>query len=152
MREIKFRGWSGAQEKWVYGLPYFSPGTGIWSIVYPNGWQPTYNNPDEGESNVFTNVDAKTIGEFAGLKDKNGKEIYEEDICVLHLPNTWGDDGELSKEVENKIVTISWKNNGFVLLGWGVNGYFNIQGTPYFGTFKSEHFEIIGNIHENPEL
>ncbi len=60
--------------------------------------------------------------QYTGLKDKNGKEIYEGDI-VEHLIG-----GTLE---------VKWLNHGW---------------TPFMSWHDVEHYEIIGNIYENPEL
>src|SRR3990167_120628 len=66
MKEIKFRGKSTYDSKWVYGLPRLRDGLDHGIIEESNG--------------MGHDVELKTITQFTGLKDKNGKEIYEGDI------------------------------------------------------------------------
>jgi uncharacterized phage protein (TIGR01671 family) len=70
------------------------------------------------------------ILQFTGLKDKNGVEIYEGD--VVRTPDN------------TQIMKVVW---GYC--GWGLQ-YLDTRSAPGFLNWKS--IEVIGNIHENPEL
>lgn len=96
----------------------------------------------------FIEVIPNTVGQYTGLTDKNGKKIFEGDI-VHYLYELdigyWNSD-------QNSV--IEWRSTGFYMNGiFGTNKYACLNGwlvgIPH-GDGKC--FEVIGNIHDNPEL
>ncbi|CAL83247.1 hypothetical protein FDF29_11935 [Clostridium botulinum] len=138
MREIKFRGKSLDNNEWVYGGYYNMPDCRKDNprhiIVYQN------NGP--GQLTIHEPIDINTLGQYTGLKDINGKEIYEGDILQINIKD---------KTIKNKIISagnevVEYKNCKFgVVWGWhrdfiGLDGFYNAN------------FEVVGNIYENPVL
>ena len=146
MREIKFRGKCIETNQWVYG--YYD------CVRTPFiNWMEEYGM---GGMLCSAQVDPKTVGQYTGLKDKNGTEIYEGDILKMH--QFLFDGNEYEKET---IGVIKWGEYGWLLSqidGKEVNEYMghkNGEGETYlihFYGLHEESFEVIGNIHDNPEL
>ena len=79
-REIKFRGKRIDNGEWVYGYLFTTPLTNETGIAdhFLSGQEKKYQICDE--HGVVFEIDIKTVGQFIGREDKNGKEIYEKDI------------------------------------------------------------------------
>ncbi len=134
MREIKFRGMKENSE-WIYG-GYVLLGNGAHCIL-------SGEVIHQEEMNIlkFHAVKYKTVGQYTGLKDKNGKEIYEGDI-VYWKPAEW---------VTNpKAITgeVFWDNSSLALHVLFSDNNYSCKRWEFLGN----RFEIIGNIYENPGL
>lgn len=79
-----------------------------------------------------------TICQCTGLKDKNGKLIWEKDIMVAHLDDDYPED--------ETYIRIMWHESGFCSKENGSEDIIPI------GKFDREHFEVCGNIFDNPDL
>jgi uncharacterized phage protein (TIGR01671 family) len=128
MRSIQFRGKRLGNGEWVYGNLVEKAFDGT-SKTVDIGIQKSGYYPIE--------VDPATVGQFTGLRDKNGKEIYEGDICSLV-------DFDHNKRIE-EIVYIA----GSFCLGRCIS-LRQTQTDNY--KYVGDSIEVIGNIHENPEL
>lgn len=92
-------------------------------------------HPESGSlhgSRSSGNVDSWVLQQFTGLHDKNGVEIYEGDICVWYI-----NDFERVGEIYYHSQSFEMRSPSMGYIGWDAN--------------RGE-IEVIGNIHETPEL
>lgn len=123
MRTIKFRGKSSYDRRWIIGA------------LVPNGKQPCI--AEFGKLFELTEVDYESVGQFTGVYDCNGKEVYEGDIVLARSEG----------ECRMCQVVFSERTCSFFL--------YNNSGPWYISadnTMKDTLLEIIGNIHDNPNL
>ena len=126
MREILFRGKYSEKSRWDYGDLYMDHGrTYIASRDMMHGVR------------VHGEVIPDTVGQYTGLTDKNGTKIFEGDIVKLRL---------LAAKMEWKGVC-EYRNGAFGL-AWQYAGE---RYCTFAGTCNAE-YEVLGNIHDNPEL
>ena len=128
MRNIKFRGKSN--DEWVYGLLLKSDKDDKYKYLIQSDHEKCKCCGKELVKYFITNE--KTIGQFTGLKDKNGKEIYEGDIVYI------------AAEDERGIIRWDNKTARYVVI------YDNI--ITDFDNWYGEDLEVIGNVYDNKNL
>ena len=125
MREIKFRTWDIENKKYIYDSKedfYLTLESGL--VKYSGMAYDFY----------FEIKEKFIIEQFTGLHDKNGKEIYEGDVV--------SDGKEQGSHCVSGKHVVKFEKGGFfpfAIAGWE-------------GTMSIEDCEIIGDIHQNPEL
>ena len=126
MREILFRGKLRADGRWAEGNLAVSK-DGVCIIT-----------PDDTPLGCYGQVDPDTVGQYTGLTDKNGKKIFEGDIV-----DCWSEGVNAKGTVQQRkdglwIIYPAWQKT----IMWGLcpDGYCRTT------------VEIIGNIHDNPEI
>ena len=130
MREILFRGKRTDNGTWAYGYLFC-----IWERTYLC-WGTTNDVPNMKE------VIPETIGQYTGLTDRNGKKIFEGDICRFKRFN----DIYIGKIVFNV------KTASFIMWYQPIVGAYGEKATQKMLLSVCDNIEVIGNIHDNPEL
>lgn len=82
------------------------------------------------------------VMQYTGLKDKNGKEIYEGDVVRYKAYNTQSDEWEMEMTVVKYII------NGYTPFKWE----HDMSDDDDYYTIKYKDYEVVGNIYENPEF
>lgn len=140
-RPIKFRGISRDTGKWVIGA------------LIPNGKNEAYIAPF-GRCLQLEEVNPDTVGQFTGMLDQNGKEIYEGDI-LKGRTNKWKLE---SKPAPHEFIGyVRWESQCDVGLQWVLTSMDSMGSSPlnwYAHCCAIDYSTgvIIGNIYDNPEL
>lgn len=127
MREITFRGKRVDNEEWVYGFL-----TRMWG---------KYHIIDENNENVAYEIIPGTVGQYTGVKDKNGEKVFEGDIVRYETIARNGYDGIYKVVFEDR--------NG---CGYFGIAYSNIETCFFCYSTPASQMEVIGNIYDNKEI
>ena len=122
MREILFRGKRKSNGEWAYG-------NFVRGCVDDFAYIVEFGNKELCRN--YVEVIPETVGQYTGLTDKNGKQIFEGDIITMQ---------KYGKGKHKSLVYFK-------------NGKFAVDGSNYaFKDICPRNMEIIGNIHDSPEL
>ena len=123
MREILFRGKRvSGNKEWIFGNVNYYPNLNRWFIRLQPAMSVLQTLEDE--------VAANTVGQYTGLTDKNGKKIFDGDIVKYKEEN-----GEIVYHDQEAMFVVCFDT-------WFTD----------FDHLYGKDVEIVGNIHDNPEL
>ena len=152
-REILFRGKAAEKQVsnsvksideifpdgWVYGFYCPEMCDHPFGKVKPDPHIIATGAPDKILTGMWFEVKENTVGQYAGLTDKNGKKIFEGDIVVINTSNNCGN-------INGFTGIVVFHDCGFELQ--------NIKKKDCYECmwYDNVELEIVGNIHDNPEL
>lgn len=139
MREILFRGKRIDNGEWVEGSLLFDPDLGYAQIMGFEYWTSETGKERGGFSEL---IDTNTVGRYTGLKDKNGKRIFEGDVVQYDERQFGGEDAPV-------VCLVGFEEGGFCVHHYFLNNWLR---NAINGNIQLEGIEVIGNIHDNPEL
>ena len=146
-REILYRG-INFQKEWVYGDLFHSYANNDMAIAYYR---------EGSKTPTFDAVFSESVGQYTGLKDKNGKKIFEGDILRFEVPDgtirhfviEWASEDRILRPLFNFVPD----GNPIRINGWcfNWNGH-HLYPSVIDGVPGNEVMEIVGNVTDNPEL
>ena len=139
MREIKFRGQRVSNNKFIYGYLVLNQTKN--TFIADECCCDNYDNPSTEKSSIkLIEVIPETVGQFTGLKDKNGKDIYEYDFVYCRNGNA------IIKFINGSFIFVCLED----MHDREYDYLRELRGA--FDNGDLFKFEVIGNIHANPEL
>lgn len=125
----KFRAYFDRYKRMIYGI----------GVVNENTILVDFNGDGDLETIFLTNE--ITLMQYSGLKDKNGNEIYDGDVC------RWTDPEAFDGEIISDVFIARYSDEFLKWIGENNNSYDDL-----YDFIDDRQLELIGNIYEHPEL
>ena len=142
-REIEFRGQRADNKEWVYGFyykrTYFYGDLSVKHYIIVSNEDLGYDQALE-----YYEVIPETVGQYVGIKDKNGKKVYEGDIVYCSYNNC--------EVVFGLYGVCDYKTVGFFMKVNEALFTDEEDNFVYWGFEDGDKIEVLGNVYENPEL
>ena len=129
-RLIKFRAWDTPNNNMIQKVAIYGHSMGT-SVILPHGdYAPGKHWKQDSYGNYYCCDGSVVPLQYTGLKDKNGKEIYEDDIVESY-----------ESDVDGRAYQVVYEDGCF---------YASQEDKSYF--LHELEWEVVANVHENPEL
>jgi uncharacterized phage protein (TIGR01671 family) len=142
MREVRFRAWDKHTKVMTYYVDVYS--------ADENWWSADVVDPNTKDTKYCFDSNTGELMEYTGLRDKDGKKIFEGDIlnAIVYPPDKKGGYDSIPIFKKDNQITIGFDKGCFVVLPEAHLWRFiaNINDT------SKTDYQIIGNVYENPEL
>ena len=144
MREIKFRAWDKDGKEMIEANDFYQKAD---PKISGNGLHLSDFLGINKDGTIGKEHENIVLMQYTGLKDKNGKEIYEGDIVEFTVFDCFDNDTQYKG-------CIVWAGTRFMIWSkpdyefYGSDGGFDLD----WAELQDDEFEVIGNIYENPEL
>lgn len=140
-RKIKFRAWQKYHKQMldVTNIDFRDGEIYSLTVEYLEGTIPRFVTYGKDYDKLWLDYDCINLMQYTGLKDKNGKEIYEGDIVRITLAN-----GNNEKDYK-----VFYFEEGASFQLKNIRCYYDVD---TFWRYSNKQIEVIGNIYKNPEL
>ena len=148
MREILFRAKAANREEGFSYRTKYKNGDWVYGLLTDCENYAGFAEMTNTDGVTGIEVDKETVGQYTGINDKNGKKIFEGDIVKYNIVTKFseGEDLEDAEERHECIDTVFFTNGRFR------PAPIRIDCEDFWYAWAYDDFEVIGNIHDNPEL
>lgn len=150
MSTLRFRAWHKTHKKMIGPEELWAHDT----VINPANCRPVQPNPTPEGYVTWESVPELELMMSTGLKDQHGREIFEGDVVMFENDFEGSMYPPEAPELHNDFAVVEWDNQFATFLTHAKGEYNRCHDTMPLGQRMDEYgdMEVIGNIHENPDL